>query len=266
MISTLKVESKIRYKEVGKGDTIVLLHGYLESLKIWNGIAKELKKNYRVIAIDLPGQGHSSISRDIQTMETMAYEVKLVLEHLKVRKCFMIGHSMGGYVTMAFLANYPSMLSGISLFHSTPYADTEEKKTIRDRTIELLKNGKKNQLYSTHFNKIFADDNVEKMQHRIERLKERVEKTPTEYIISVLEGMKLRLDHSELLANTDKAVLYIIGKKDNFIPFNILDNLKLPEKHEILTLENSGHMGMYEEKEKSIEAISKFIVDYKIFN
>ncbi len=266
MISTLKIESKIRYRDVGEGDTIVLLHGYLESLKIWNGIVKELKDNYRVIAIDLPGQGHSNISREVQTMETMAYEVRLVLDNLGVDKCMMIGHSMGGYVTLAFMEAYPEILTGVSLFHSSPYADTEDKKEIRDKTIEMLKKGKKSQLYTTHFSKIFAAENLEKMQFRIDKLKERVQKTPTEYIISVLEGMKVRPDRSELLATTNLPVQYIIGAKDNFIPLSILDNLKLPKCSEIVTLENSGHMGMYEEKEKSAEAIKNFITKYKIFD
>ncbi len=266
MISTVKIESKIRYRDVGEGNTIVLLHGYLESLKIWNSIVKDLKKNYRVIAIDLPGQGHSSISNEVQTMEAMAYEVKLVLDHLKVDKCFMIGHSMGGYVALAFMEAYPHIITGISLFHSSPYADNEDKKQLRERTIELLKMGKKNQLYTTHFNKVFANDNVEKMQYRIEKMQERVQKIPTEYIISVLAGMKVRSDRSELLANTQKAVQYIIGKKDNFIPFSILDNLKLPKRSEVVILENSGHMGIYEEKEKSIKAIRNFITNFEVFS
>ncbi len=238
-----------------------MLHGYLESLKIWNGIVKDLKKDFRVISIDLPGQGHSSISKEIETMEAMAYEVRLVLDHLKVDKCFMVGHSMGGYVTLAFLDAYPEMIRGISLFHSTPYADTEKKKEMRNKTIELLRNGKKSQLFNAHFSRIFAADNVENMQHRIDKLKERAQKAPVEYIISVLEGMKSRPDRSNLLANTEKAVQYIIGAKDNFIPLSILDSLKLPENSEIITLEKSGHMGMYEEAEKSKLAIRNFIIN-----
>jgi pimeloyl-ACP methyl ester carboxylesterase len=155
MISTFKIDAKIRYRDVGEGLIVVLLHGYLESLKVWNGIIDELRDSFRIIAPDLPGQGHSTISKDVQTMDSMAEEIKFLLNHLEIEKCFMVGHSMGGYVTLAFLEKYPKMLTGISLFHSSPFADTDEKKENRNREIELLRNGKKNQLYNTHMPKVF---------------------------------------------------------------------------------------------------------------
>ena len=259
MISTLKVDSKIRYRDVGKGSVIVLLHGYLESLKVWNGIIEELRSSFRIIAPDLPGHGHSTISRDVQTMDSMAEQLKLVLDNLGIEKCFMVGHSMGGYVALAFLERYPEMLKGISLFHSSPFADTEEKKQERDREIELLSSGKKAQLFSTHMPKVFAPDNVEKHLKKIAKLKERAQKTPQEYIVAVIAGMKERPDRSNILKDTQLPVQYIIGAKDNFIPMEILDKLELPTKSEVVILENSGHIGMYEEKKKSAKAIRAFV-------
>ncbi len=259
MISTLKIDSKIRYREVGEGPVIVLLHGYLESLKIWNGIIDELRDNFRIIAPDLPGHGHSTISEDVQTMESMAKEIKLLLNHLKIEKCFMIGHSMGGYVALAFLELYPNMLSGLSLFHSSPFADTEEKKQNRNSEIELLKKGEKEQLLDSHMRKIFATENVEKFPKKIIKLKERAQKPQTDFIISVIEGMKNRTDKTQVLKNTSLPVQYIIGAKDNFISMDILDKIQLPILSEIVVLENSGHMGMYEEKKKSAKVIQDFI-------
>ena len=259
MISTLKIDAKIRYRDVGEGPVVVLLHGYLESLKIWNGIIDELREDFRIIAPDLPGQGHSTVSREIQTMDSMAEEIKLMLNHLEIEKCFMVGHSMGGYVALAFLEKYPEMLNGISLFHSSPFADTEEKKENRNREIELLRNGRKSQLYNTHMSKVFATENVDKHQKKIVKLKERAQKTPEEYIISVIEGMKTRPDRTEVLKNTKLPVQYIIGAKDNFIPMEILDKLQLPENSQVFVLENSGHIGMYEERKKSAKALRDFI-------
>jgi pimeloyl-ACP methyl ester carboxylesterase len=263
MISTLKIDAKIRYRDVGEGPVVVLLHGYLETLKVWNGIVDELRDNFRVIAPDLPGQGHSAISKDIQTMDSMAEGVMLLLNHLGIEKCFMVGHSMGGYVTLAFLEKYPKMLTGISLFHSSPFADTDEKRENRNREIELLRNGKKNQLYNTHMPKVFASENVEKHQKKLAKLKERAQKTPQEFIVSVIEGMKIRPDRTEILKNTILPVQYIIGAKDNFIPMNILDKLKLPKNSEVFVLEDSGHMGMYEEKKESAKALREFIEKVK---
>jgi pimeloyl-ACP methyl ester carboxylesterase len=259
MISKLKIDYKIRYKDSGNGPVILLLHGYLESLKVWNILVDELKHDFRIIAPDLPGHGHSEVSEEVQTMDSMAEAIMHLLYHLNIENCFIIGHSMGGYVALAFLEKYPKMVNGISLFHSSPFADTEEKKLNRDREIELIKTGKKEQIYNTHTPKTFANENVPIFSEQIEKLKSTAKKTDDNGIIAVLEGMKIRPDRSALLKNTKTPVQYIIGKKDNFIPFDIIGRLGLPENAVLVILENSGHMGMFEEKDKSLQAIRNFV-------
>lgn len=259
MISTLKIDSKLRYRDVGNGPVIVFLHGYLESLKIWNGLKDALSGEFRIIAPDLPGQGHSTISEEVQTMESMAYAIKLLLDNLGVEKCFMVGHSLGGYVTLAFLEKYPDKLTGISLFHSSPFADTLEKKKSRDEEIALIKSGKKEQICNMHIPKTFAKENLDNYQRKIEKFKTIAVETPDNNIIAVLEGMKVRPDRSQLLKNTSVPVQYIIGAQDNFIPLSILDKLELPNNSETVIMEYSGHMGMIEEKEKSVQVLRNFV-------
>ncbi len=259
MISKLKIDYKIRYKDVGQGPVILLLHGYLESLKVWNVLVDDLKHNFRIIALDLPGHGQSEVSEEVQTMDSMAEAIMHMLYHLNIEKCFVVGHSMGGYVALAFLEKYPKMVQGISLFHSSPFADTDEKKQNRDREIELIKSGKKAQIYNLHTPKTFADENVPRFADQIEKLKSSAKKTENNGIIAVLEGMKARPNRAELLKNTLLPVQYIIGAKDNFIPMEILEKLELPKNADIVILENSGHMGMFEEREQSLEAIKRFV-------
>jgi pimeloyl-ACP methyl ester carboxylesterase len=235
------------------------LHGYLETLKVWKEFISELSQKYRIIAPDLPGHGKSEITEEIQTMDSMADQIKLLLDNLGIEKCFMVGHSMGGYVALAFLEKYPGMLSGISLFHSGPYADTEEKMEHRNREISLIKHGKKSLVYYNHIAKTFAGDNIYLYPEINEKLIKMCEKSSEFGIIAALEGMKVRPDRSELLANTKVPVQYIIGKMDNFIPFQTLERIKLPENADIVILEKSGHMGMFEEKERALEAIDGFV-------
>ena len=258
MITTLKIDANLRYQDVGNGDVIVLLHGYLETLKVWQEFTIELSKNFRVIALDLPGHGKSEITEEVQTMDSMADQIKLMLDHLDIKKCFMVGHSMGGYVTLAFLEKYPQMLSGISLFHSSPFADNDEKKAHRDREIGLIKHGKKSLVYYNHIAKTFARDNIYLYPEINEKLIKMAEKSSEYGIIAALEGMKARPDRSELLAKTDIPIQYIIGKMDNFIPITILEKMKLPANADIVVLEKSGHMGMFEESELSLSVISSF--------
>ncbi|MBN1252639.1 MAG: alpha/beta hydrolase [Bacteroidales bacterium] len=256
--------SDFRYKIEGQSEkVIVLLHGYLESLEVWNDFSSELSKKYKVIVPDLPGHGFSDVFLIENSIGKMADIVKYILVNESVNKCFVVGHSLGGYVALAFLEKYPEFLEAISLFHSSPFADSEEKKRNRDREIEIVKEGKKAQIYNNHFPKTFAEENIEKFKSKIEEMNDIAKNMSDEAIIQTLNSMKNRKDRTEILKYIKIPFIYIIGKKDNFISMDILEKLELPENSEIVVLEKSGHMGFIEEKEKSLEIINGFI-DNKI--
>lgn len=259
MYSKVKFSGKqIAYQDQGQGFPVVLLHGYLESLAVWEKFAQKLASTNRVIAIDLPGHGNSEIISSAHSMQTMAESVNAVLEFLNVQQCFMIGHSMGGYVTMEFLNNFPEKLKGICLFHSTPYADTEEKKTIRNRMIEAIEAGKHVQLAKEHVEKTFAKENIEKFVQEIGFLKIIAINTKPLGNIAALKGMRERKDLSTLLKLTPIPSLWIFGAKDNFISTDIIEKNKF-KNTEIEILENSGHQGYIEEEEKSLNITRKFL-------
>ena len=137
-------EIKISYLVEGEGEALVFLHGYLEAKEIWNDFSQRFSGNYKVICIDIPGHGDSGILGDVHEMDEMAAVTDAVLQHEKIDLCVLFGHSMGGYAVMSFVKNYPDKLKGYCLFHSTCFADNEEKKNNRDREIALVKCGKKN--------------------------------------------------------------------------------------------------------------------------
>ncbi len=249
----------ISYNISGQGKAIVLLHGYLESKEIWNDFAKELCENFQVIIPDIPGHGKSDLTNERLSVEKMAESVKLILDKENVGKCLLVGHSMGGYVALAFLDLFPELLIGLTLFHSSPYADTQEKKQNRDREINIIRQGKKAQIYNTHFPNTFAKENVEKFTDDIEKCKEVARDMSDDGIIAVLEAMKARPDRSKILKATKIPVQYIIGEKDNFIPMNILNKLQLPDNSEVVVLENSGHMGFIEDRGNVLNAIIDFV-------
>lgn len=252
----------IRYNDLGDGHVIVLLHGYLESLDVWSEFADELAKNYRIILIDLPGHGKSDVYSDEHSMDFMADVLKHVLDDAKVEKCFLTGHSMGGYVALAFLESYPHYLSGFSLFHSSPFGDTPEKIINREREIELVKAGKAQIIYNEHVPKTFAPNNITKFDREIEKGIDMAKNTSPEGIIAVLNGMKSRPDRSLYLRTTNLPCLYIYGLQDNFISEDILTRIEFPKTHQILRLENSGHMGFVEEKEETLKGITEFINEF----
>lgn len=252
--------SSVHFDDLGSGKVIVLLHGYLETMDIWEDFAKNLSKTYRVITIDIPGHGKSGKVNDVHDMDLMADAVNTVLTFLRVEKCFLVGHSMGGYVTLSFMAKYRYKLYGISLFHSTPFADSDEKKANRDREIALIREGKKDILFNTNIPKGFATDNLEKFVGEVNRAKAIGTQNSEEGIIALLEGMKVRADRQNMLKETGLPVLFILGKKDNYIPYDLMYGVaKRTATGEILTLENSGHMGFIEEPDVCLKTLSSFV-------
>ena len=131
-----------------RGDKcVVLLHGYLESMLVWDEFVALLKESVRVVTIDLPGHGVSMVTSEVHTMEYLAECVALAMEALGIERYSVVGHSMGGYVALAMVEKYASRLESIVLLSSTTSADSQEKCDRRRREIELIKAGKKN-MYS----------------------------------------------------------------------------------------------------------------------
>jgi pimeloyl-ACP methyl ester carboxylesterase len=250
----------IRYQDQGEGETVVLLHGYLESLEIWNGFAGELGKSFRIIRPDLPGHGKSGVIGETHDMELHADAIRQILDEEKVDRCTLIGHSLGGYVTLAFLDKYPDRIRRFSLFHSHPFADSETVKANRKREIHLVQNGEKNSIFEVNIPKAFADENLEKLPDDLQWAKDIAYQTPGEGITANLKGMMQRPDRSLLLKETMKPFLLIAGRKDKYIDYDtVIPKIGLPEQGKLVTLESSGHLGFVEEQKKSLEIIYDFM-------
>ncbi|HEX3010348.1 MAG TPA: alpha/beta hydrolase [Bacteroidales bacterium] len=252
--------SSVHFDDLGSGKVIVLVHGYLETMEIWSEFARQLAKTYRVIVIDVPGHGKSGKVGNIHPMDLMADAINSVLTFLRIEKCFLVGHSMGGYVALAFMAKYRYKVNGICLFHSTPFADTEEKKTKRDREIALIREGKKDVLFNANIPNGFATDNLNALAAQVERAKAIAAHNSEEGIMALIEGMKARPDRQNLLKETGLPILFILGKKDNYIPYDLMHSVaQRSATGEILTLQNSGHMGFIEEPEICLQTLGSFV-------
>jgi pimeloyl-ACP methyl ester carboxylesterase len=253
-------QATLRAVSEGKGIPLVLLHGYLESFHIWDDFAALMQDHCRVIRMDLPGHGESGVVAGVHTMEIMAESVMAVLDALAVETFYLLGHSMGGYVTLAVAEYNMKRLRGFCLFHSTPFADTEEKKVNRDREIELVRQGKKNHIINFNIPKGFANDNLEKFRAEIAKAKSIADETPEKGIIAALEGMKQRHDRTSIMKESRIPLLWILGEKDNYINFQgAKERNPLNKMGKLLPLRNSGHMGFIEEKNESAEQILSFI-------
>ncbi|HAG15456.1 MAG TPA: alpha/beta hydrolase [Bacteroidales bacterium] len=250
---------KIHYTRSGQGETLILLHGFLESKQMWKEHQKVLAEKYQVVAIDLPGHGKSEQISAVHSMSLMAGTVKAVMDAEKIQSCVMIGHSMGGYVTLAFARNYPELLKGFGLFHSQAMADDETAKKNRERSIEIILQDKGSYI-NQFIPSLFAPKNRDILQKQIQNQIEMANAMSKENVIAAMTGMKERESSLDILIDTNVPVLFILGKQDSRIPLEkVLAQTALPTISQTLILGEAGHMSWMEETNKTIQAMDGFM-------
>ena len=254
----------IFYTDEGSGNPVVLLHGFLENLTMWDAFIPKLSKNNRIICIDLLGHGKTECLGYVHTMELMAEVVLAVLNHLKINKSTLIGHSMGGYVALAFAEKNPEKLNGLCLMNSTALPDTEEKKQNRDRAIVAVK-----QNYKTFIriavNNLFRPKNRTAFADKIKDVVKEALQTPLQGIIAALEGMKIRNDRTHILKLSGFKKMMIVSKKDPVLDYSSLigqtknNNIKVVEFPD-------GHMSHIENESAFLINIIHFIENSSVLS
>ena len=235
---------------------VVLLHGYLESMVVWDEFVPLLSKSMRVVTLDLPGHGISTITGEVHTMEFLAECVANSMEHLGIKEYSVVGHSMGGYVALAMCEMFPERLRSVILLSSTPNADSEEKCDRRRREIELVKAGKKSTMARLVPHAGFAPDNVKRLKDYVDDLEELIMLTEDEGVIAILGGMIERKDRNEVLLTTKVPHMFIFGRHDFYIPNEVAEELVARHPQAKVTwLDHSGHMGFIEEPQLCAQAI-----------
>ncbi|MFH6767612.1 alpha/beta hydrolase [Gaetbulibacter aquiaggeris] len=247
----------IFYTDKGTGVPVVLLHGFLENSTMWDAFIPVLSKKNRIICIDLLGHGQTDCLGYIHSMELMAEIVKAVLNHLNISQTILIGHSMGGYVALAFAENNPKNVIGLCLMNSTANADSSERKKNRDRAIIAVKQNHKTFVRIAVVN-LFRPKNRKIFANQIKLIKEQALKIPVQGIVAALEGMKIRKDREQFFKNAAFEKLMIISKKDPVLAFKSL--IKQTKNSNIKVVEfPDGHMSHVENETLFLRTIVHFI-------
>ncbi len=250
----------ISYTDTGSGKPIVLLHGYLETKEVWADFAALLAQTNRVLCIDIPGHGESSNYAEAHTMESIAELLDTLFIELNLNNFVIVGHSMGGYVALAYAEMYCNKISGLVLLHSSVYADTHEKAENRLREISLIQEGKKELIFKSNLPRMFADSNVVKYGEVIGNITSKALTHSENGICALLRGMIERSDKQQFIEQFSKPLLFIFGMKDNYIAVEAANKMgNINKNARVIWLENSGHMGFVEEKEITAEAIVGFM-------
>ena len=257
MNQILYKNTKISYSDTGKGNAVVLLHGFLENQTMWQDLVPELRQKNRIITIDLLGHGNTECLGYVHSMEDNAEAVQAVLTKLRIRKATFVGHSMGGYVALAYAELYPESMRALVLLNSTSNADSEERKANRDRAIKAVKKD-----YTTFIRlsiaNLFSPDNRERLIDEIEKVKLEALKTPLQGVVASLEGMKIRKDREVLLHLTPYPKMLILGKNDPVLIYeNALEQIE-ETAVKLVTLPD-GHMSHIENREQLKTVLLDFL-------
>jgi pimeloyl-ACP methyl ester carboxylesterase len=249
--------ANISFSDVGKGTAVVLIHGFLENANMWREIVTELVKRNRIIAIDLLGHGKSDCLGYVHSMDLFAASIKAVLRSLKIRKYILVGHSLGGYISLDFAKTNSNRIKGLCLLNSTSNEDSEERKKIRLRANKMVKNNFESMVKMSVSN-LFHPDSLLKFKEKIEAVKKEAIQTTIQGYIAANEGMRIRSNTNSVLLENNFKKLIVVGKKDPVLDVEISKTEAKQTNSEFVML-TGGHMSHIENKDELIAILKEFI-------
>ncbi|KXX68650.1 alpha/beta fold hydrolase [Flammeovirga sp. SJP92] len=247
---------------------LVLIHGFCETKTIWKDFIQVFTPYYRVICIDLPGCGESdAIQQEQPQLSDFADEIHNTLQDLSISKFTLVGHSLGGYVTLAYAKKYESNLNGIGLFHSTAFEDDEAKKEVRKKAADFVRDNGIRTFVAPMIGNLFAEKHRENHRPIIQEIIDTACHEKVETIAKISLAMGLREDSTALLGQLEIPVLYIIGKKDNAVPLRkSIEEIHLPKNAHIFIKDDVGHMGMFEATLETQQVLLNFLTHVNNMN
>ncbi|WP_313090064.1 alpha/beta fold hydrolase [Chryseobacterium flavum] len=246
----------LNFERKGNGkETLVLLHGFMENLSIWSDMEPHLSTDFSLIKIDLPGHGQSDIIGETHTMELMAEEVKKVLDNQNLEKIHLLGHSMGGYTSLAFAEKYPETLKSLTLFFSTYLPDDEEKKQQRIKSYRIIKDAFPHYVRAGIPN-LFNPNEKDILGGKIETALETALSTNNMGALACVKGMVARTDKKHIIDTLETKILVLAGKHDNAVKTHLMIK-NLPDRTNIKSyILDCGHNGHWEKPSICAEIIN----------
>lgn len=250
----------LSYSCSGKGKTVVLLHGFGEDHRIFEQQIELLKRNYFVIAPDLPGSGASEYLEVAATMDDYAGAIDAIINQEGCEHFVFIGHSMGGYIALAYAENFGDKLTGLGLYHSSSEADDEEKIASREKSIAFIERKGAAAFLEETIPKMFSESTKEKNPELIQQTLARYRDFNPLALIQYYRAMIQRPDRSAILKAISCPVLFIAGEQDTVVPVEkTLRQVSLPEFSYIHISKTAGHLGMIEDPGSCNPALEAYL-------
>ncbi len=253
--------TSIYYRELGTGFPVVLIHGFPFTSRIWDSFAQKLSTDFHVLTPDLPGFGNSGFPSEKLSIGSVA---SILIEWLRengITRSIVIGHSLGGYVTLAMARQAPELFAAIGLFHSTASADSDEKKESRNKVIDFIDKNGVEKFTSNFISPLFADP----QHHSINDIRNIAVQAKEDAVKAYTLAMRDRADSISLLSEIHKPVLFIAGEKDAGIPVDaVKKQAHLNPSSELHILPGVAHMGMVESENQTLEIVRRFIKKFGV--
>lgn len=251
----------LHVSESGSGYRVLLmLHGYLETLYIWEEFRELLPDSYRIIAIDLPGHG---LSGSHPESDTMAFDADVIHDFFiksGISQAVVLGHSMGGYVAQEFYRRYPECVTALIHLNSNPYSDNPDKKAQREKEISLIEQGRLMSLAQLSIPNMYAKANLRKCDAKITETVEICETHDPLAICAVIRGLMTRSDSTELLKNASVPVMFVFGDSDNYASMDVINGISEAIPNAVCKIISGvGHNSFIEEPQLVFRHIETFL-------
>lgn len=260
MLKTLEYKGRqVVYSVSGAGTPVMLVHGFAEDANVWRYQLAFLQQHCQLITPHLPGSGLSDYNEALQSIDDFAHCLHAILQQEGITKCVMLGHSMGGYITLAFAEKYGESLSSFGFVHSTAFADSEEKKQSRLKGIRMMEEYGGYAFIKSTTPNLFSAEYKQRNGGDVESLIEEGRNFSTDALQQYYRAMMERPDRTAILNNSRVPVLFIAGTEDVAAPLNdILKQVHMPLIAFIHVLQQTGHMGMWE----ATDEVNKYVLDF----
>lgn len=255
-------DTPVHYRVIGNGNPVLLLHGFGEDSTIWEHLIADLQLDYRLLVPDIPGSGLSPALPGSPTIDTLADAMASLLKAEEVDSCTVLGHSMGGYIALALVEKYPYWANGLGLLHSSAFADSEEKKEARQKSIDFIRTNGAQAFLKTSTPGLFTPEFAAAHADIVNELLQKGKKFTAEALVQYYQAMIGRPDRSEVLKQFDRPVLILAGEHDKAVPFDhSLQQSHFAPITQLQILRKSAHMGMLEETELFNKAVKDYLAD-----
>ena len=257
---------KVSYSDAGPegAPVIIFIHGFPFNKSMWNSQMETLKTEFRVIAYDVRGHGNTDLGDDDFSIELFGHDLILLMDTLKIEKAILCGLSMGGYIALNAIENYPERFTALVLSDTNCTADTPESKEKRMKTIESIRDSSLEKYADESLKKLFAPTSFTTNSKEVEKAREMITTSSKQSLYNTLHALANRKETCSKLPEINVPVLILVGKEDVITPPEAAHSMHEKIKGSFLhIIHHAGHLSNMENPLKFNDQLKTFLTIVK---